>query len=252
MADILGVAPQVVSEGSDAISTGSAVNRRARLAGLLIVLAVAVLPFLISSTMRVVGITPTASDSYVVYRFLNALLIELTSLALLLYVLHQNGQSLGEIGLRFQFGDIGHGIVLILGCRLVFRIARLIMIWFYELRFGHAPPSFTSPLVGAGIALSLLFAAINPFFEELIVRAFLISEAAFLTGSVKLAVTFSVILQTAYHLYQGIPNAVGDGLIFLVLSLYYVKTRRLWPIVFAHFWLDFAAVISHLIRLQHH
>ena len=252
MAEITVAAPQLDAEASDVTCIAPAVNRRARSAGLLILMAVAVLPFLISSSMRVFGITPPASESLSLYRFLNAMLIELTGLALLSYILHQNGQTLADIGFRFQFGDSGHAILLVLGCRLIFRVAHSIAAFVYQLHFGHVPPSATSPLVGLGIATSLLFAVINPFFEELIVRAFLISEAAFLTGSVKLAVMLSVALQTAYHLYQGVPNAVGDGFIFLVFSLYYVKTRRLWPIVLAHFWLDFSAVMFHFVRVQHH
>lgn len=250
MAEMSGVAPQLVSEGSEVTCTLPVLNPRVRLAGLLIVLAVGVLPFVISSTMRVVGIASPTSGSFAAYRYLNGLFIEVTALALLLYVLHQNGQSVAEIGLRFQFGDVGYGILLILGSRLAFRTAHGMALWFYE-RMGHAPPPFTSPLVGTGIALSLLFAAINPFFEELIVRAFLITEAALLTGSVTLAVAFSVSLQTAYHLYQGVPNAVGHACIFLIFSLYYVKTRRLWPIVLAHFWLDLSAVIFYLARVHY-
>lgn len=252
MSEIRHAPLQGLSEGPDPVSTIPAVDRRVRWAGLLIVLAVAILPFLISSTMHVVGIPPLVSGPYSLYRLLNALLIEVTSLALLLYVLHQNGQSLGDIGVRFRFADIGHGILLIVGSRLVFRIAYWSMVRLYELEFGHAPPRYISPLVGAGMAVSLLFAVINPFFEELIVRAFLISEATLLTGSAGLAVIVSVLLQTSYHLYQGIPNAVGDGLMFLAFSVYYAKTRRLWPVILAHLWLDVFAVIFYHLHARPH
>jgi membrane protease YdiL (CAAX protease family) len=252
MSEIQHAPPEVLSEGPDPVSTIPALDRRVRWAGLLIVLAVAILPFLISSTMHVVGITPSGSGSYSLYRLLNALLIEVTSLALLLYVLHRNGQSLGDIGFGFRFADIGHGILLIMGSRLVFRIAYWSMVRLYGLEFGHAPPRYVSPLVGAGVVASLLFAAINPFFEELIVRAFLITEATLLTGSAGLAVVLSVLLQTSYHLYQGIPNAIGDGLMFLVLSVYYVKTRRLWPVIVAHLWLDLHAVIFYHLHARPH
>jgi membrane protease YdiL (CAAX protease family) len=252
MSEIQDAPPQVLSEGPHPVSTIPAVDRRVRWAGLLIVLAIAIVPFLISSTMHVVGITPSGSGSYPLYRLLNALLIEVTALALLLYVLHQNGQSLGDIGVRFRFADIGHGILLIISSRLVFRITYWSVVWLYQLEFGHPPPRYTSPLVATGMAVSLLFAVINPFFEELIVRAFLISEASLLTGSTGLAVILSVLLQTSYHLYQGIPNAVGDGLMFLVFSVYYVKTRRLWPVIFAHLWLDLFAVIFYHLHTRPH
>lgn len=251
MSEIQDAPPQVLSESPDPVPTIPEVDRRVRWAGLLIVLAVAILPFLISSIMHVVGTTPLGSGSYSLYRLLNASLMEVTSLALLLYVLHQNGQSLGDIGFRFRVADIGHGILLIMGSRLVFRIAYWSTVRLYG-EIGHTLPRYMSPLVGAGMVASLLFAAINPFFEELIVRAFLISEATFLTGSAGLAVILSVLLQTSYHMYQGIPNAIGDGLVFLVLSVYYVKTRRLWPAILAHLWSDLFAVIFYHLHARPH
>jgi membrane protease YdiL (CAAX protease family) len=244
----MGALIEDVLEGSGTSPAVSRAHRRARLAGLLIVLAVSVPPFLIASTMRVFGISGPSSGEFTVYRYLNAVLIELTSLALLLYVLSQNGRSLADLGLRFRFADVGHGTLLIIGGRFLFRAARWAAIWLYQAGFGHSPPSYTSSLVGSGLALSLLFAFINPFFEECIVRAFLISETTFLTGSFGVAIALSVLLQTAYHLYQGMPNAVGLGLVFLVYSVYYVRTRRLWPLMFAHLWSDLYAVIFYSLR----
>jgi membrane protease YdiL (CAAX protease family) len=121
----------------------------------------------------------------------------------------------------------------------------------YEFAFGHPPPSAISPLRAAGVTVvSLLNAAVNPFFEELIVRAFLIAEATLLTGSVAFAVAISVSLQTSYHKYQGIPNATGLGFVFLVFSIYYVRTRRLWPIIIAHLWSDLSALLWYSVHVH--
>jgi len=69
----------------------------------------------------------------------------------------------------------------------------------------------------------------------MIVRAFLISETTALIGSSALAILFSVLLQTSYHLYQGLPYALAAGVIFLLFSVYYACTRRIVPVIFAHF-----------------
>jgi len=59
-----------------------------------------------------------------------------------------------------------------------------------------------------------------------------------LTGSQAVAIGASVLLQTTYHLYQGIPHACAVGATFFVFSMYYVRTRRVAPLVLAHFYLD--------------
>jgi membrane protease YdiL (CAAX protease family) len=76
---------------------------------------------------------------------------------------------------------------------------------------------------------------VNPIYEEMIVRAFLISETIALVGSPAVAICFSVLLQTSYHMYQGLPYALTAGLIFLLFSVYYARTRRIVPGIIAHF-----------------
>lgn len=56
--------------------------------------------------------------------------------------------------------------------------------------------------------LPVLFVLVNPFYEELLVRAFLISEAEVIYRSTALAVCMSVGLQASYHLFQGWPAAL--------------------------------------------
>jgi len=84
---------------------------------------------------------------------------------------------------------------------------------------------------------------LNPFFEELIVRAYLMTEIGELTGSWILAVGVSVVFQAGYHIYYGWPVAVSLGFQFLVFALYYAKTRRAAPIILAHGIFDFWALI---------
>jgi membrane protease YdiL (CAAX protease family) len=85
------------------------------------------------------------------------------------------------------------------------------------------------PTVGA-----LPYFLLTPIFEELIVRAYLMTEIIELTGSSLLAVVVSVLLQASYHLYYGWYGAVCLGFSFLILALYYAKYRRALPVMFAH------------------
>jgi membrane protease YdiL (CAAX protease family) len=87
------------------------------------------------------------------------------------------------------------------------------------------------------------FALLNPFFEELIVRAYLMTEVADLTGSSALAVAASVLFQWSYHLYYGWAGATSMAFMFLALSLYYARSRHALPIIVAHAFFDIYAFI---------
>jgi membrane protease YdiL (CAAX protease family) len=95
------------------------------------------------------------------------------------------------------------------------------------------------------------FILLNPWFEEVLVRGYVMTEVAELSGSAALAVFVSTAIQTGYHLYQGPVNTVIVGSCFLMLSLYYAKTRKLFPVIMAHTIMDVLAWI-HLIYQGHH
>ncbi len=82
--------------------------------------------------------------------------------------------------------------------------------------------------------MAIPLALLNPFFEELIVRAYLMTEVMELTGSSTLAVVLSVFVQFAYHLYYGWSGAISLAFFFLALALYYVRSRRALPVIIAH------------------
>jgi membrane protease YdiL (CAAX protease family) len=104
-------------------------------------------------------------------------------------------------------------------------------------------------LFGSGIFYSaILLQFLNPFFEELIVRAYLMTEIQFLTGSVTKAVIISTILQTSYHLYQGGAAAISHAATFLIFSIFYAKTNRITPVILAHLYSDVSATLWYWFR----
>lgn len=95
---------------------------------------------------------------------------------------------------------------------------------------------------------TFLFQFINPIFEELIVRAYLMTEVKSLTGSTALAVVLSVLLQTSYHFYQGGLLALSLGIVFLIFSLYYARTNRILAPMVAHMIFDVSATWFYFVR----
>lgn len=85
---------------------------------------------------------------------------------------------------------------------------------------------------------TFLVLCINPFFEELIVRAYLMTEVKRLTNRGMAAILVSTVVQTSYHFYQGGAAAIAHGATFLAFSFYYAKTNRIWPVILAHLYSD--------------
>ena len=81
---------------------------------------------------------------------------------------------------------------------------------------------------------------VNAFHEELIVRAYLMTEIITLTGSKTWAVILSIGFQCIYHLYYGWLGALSLAFMFLPFAIYFAITRRSLPIVVAHGLYDLA------------
>lgn len=94
----------------------------------------------------------------------------------------------------------------------------------------------------------IIYILVNPFFEELIVRGFVMTEVFSLSNSRTLAIAISVGIQTLYHLYQGIFSALILAGVFLVFSIFYSRTGKLTPVIVAHLIAD----LGLLARMHHH
>jgi len=169
---------------------------------------------------------------------------QVIGLCLLCYVLFRQEPSLKSIGLDFKISDVPISIVLtIVGYLSYWALLNLLMISYYK-SVGSPPV----PWRGAGGVLGPTFSwaaafmvIVNPVFEELIVKAYVITEVTALTGSILLASLASVLLQDTYHLYQGWLNAAALTGLSLVTALYYAKFRRVLPVILCHFYFDAVA-----------
>ena len=82
----------------------------------------------------------------------------------------------------------------------------------------------------------------NAIFEESLVRAYLMTEIVYFTRKPWLALFVSTVVQSTYHLYQGVAPAVSDLGLFAVFSFFYMRTGRIWPVILAHMILDALAM----------
>ena len=176
------------------------------------------------------------------------LIYELLALAVLCYVLFRQGRTLRQVGLTFSWKDIPVSILLCVIAYVAFCVCYIAIHYGYYYVAGRMliPPNQPQTYLNAGVTIgTVVFILINPIYEELIVRAYTISEVTFLTGSSVVAVAASVILQVSYHLYQGIPAAIALGAGFLVLSIYFVRYGRIAPVILAHLYFDALAFLAY-------
>ena len=57
----------------------------------------------------------------------------------------------------------------------------------------------------------------------------------------------SAALRASYHLYQGWGGFLGNLAMGLLFSVLFVRWRRTWPFVVAHFLLDVAAGLGYIL-----
>jgi membrane protease YdiL (CAAX protease family) len=98
----------------------------------------------------------------------------------------------------------------------------------------------------AGPVLVLLAAA-NGVIEEVVVVGYLITRLRQTGWGVAAAVTFSALLRGTYHLYQGFGGFVGNAVMGVIFALFFLRTRRLWPLILAHTLLDVVAFLGYTL-----
>jgi membrane protease YdiL (CAAX protease family) len=171
---------------------------------------------------------------------------ELSALLLLGYVLSRRNRTFKDLGLRWSLRDVGVGILLTGAAYASYEIGSVIVQVFHHVMFGTPMGGPTaSDFFAHPSFVAIPFSVLNPFFEELIVRAYLMTEVMDLTGSEALAVFLSVVVQSSYHLYYGWGGAVAISFQFLAFAIYYARSRRAFPMIVAHGFFD----IYSLIRL---
>jgi len=149
------------------------------------------------------------------------------AISVLGYVLNRQGRSFRAIGLTARLSDIPLTFLLYF---ISFGFERVTASVAYSF-FPHHP-TVHSPFHWSAVLPSAAT-------EELIVRAYLITEVAEIWNSMPLAVFVSIGFQTVYHLYEGTPAALTVAGLFFVYAVFYATTRRITPVILAHAMMNF-------------
>ena len=167
--------------------------------------------------------------------WINATIHEIGILLLLGYILWRSARKFRDIGFQWSLRDAAIGLPVYAISYVSYVVgATLINVICHRIT-GHYPAQIGGRQVFGHMPLiALPFHLLNPFFEELVVRAYLMTEIRELTGSVAIAALVSLALQTSYHIYYGWAGMLSVGFIFVVFTGFFMIWRRAFPLVVAH------------------
>ena len=103
------------------------------------------------------------------------------------------------------------------------------------------------PHVWWAVPVLVLSAAQNALLEEIVVVGYLLTRLRELGWRTWTAVAASATLRGSYHLYQGFGAFVGNAVMGVVFGLFFLRTRRILPLVVAHTLLDVVSFVGYAL-----
>jgi membrane protease YdiL (CAAX protease family) len=103
------------------------------------------------------------------------------------------------------------------------------------------------PSVWWAVPVLILSAVQNAVLEEIVVVGYLMTrlrDMAWRTGAI---IATSAVLRGSYHLYQGFGAFVGNAIMGVVFALFFLRTKRVLPLIVAHTILDIAAFVGYTL-----
>jgi membrane protease YdiL (CAAX protease family) len=213
---------------------------------MLSLLASAVYAFLSLLEAPLAGtVVASANQSTQLARQLAGFVFGLAPVYLVAHLVRRSGEGLAGIGLAPDRprADATRGIAL-------FAVVGLVGFGVYLAAVELGVNRFVVPAPPLGrwwtVPILLLTALEAALVEEVIVLGYLVTRLRQLSWSPIATVAGSSLLRGSYHLYQGWGGFLGNlamGVLFCVLFL---RWRRTWPFVIAHFLLDVVAGLGYI------
>jgi uncharacterized protein len=169
--------------------------------------------------------------------FKHLLIHELIILVMLSTFLRIRGWTFERIGLGPNLRETLTGLGLALIIELVSRVVWLVA----AATSGQALEAESNiEFVDGSIESTVLIVVsiVNPIFEELFLCGYLVTALKDRAGPWT-AINISISIRLLYHLYQGIIGVIFIVPFGLILTYWYARQGRLWPLIVAHVVFDF-------------
>jgi membrane protease YdiL (CAAX protease family) len=170
-------------------------------------------------------------------------------LALVLLARTPGGPGLGiGLNLRDRWREAAQGV----GFLALIGIPGLGLVWSaHELGLNASLAVVDFPDVWYRMPYLLLSAFQNGFAEEIVVVGYLLTRLRQLGWSDSRALAASSVLRGSYHLYQGFGGFAGNLVMGVIFGYWFQRTRRVLPLVIAHFLLDAVSFVGYLYLHEH-
>ena len=165
---------------------------------------------------------------------------------LALHMLSRDGIPARALGvdMRRPGADLARGALLALVVGLP---GLLLYLAAYRLGMSATIVPSALPDVWWRVPVLVLSAVTNAALEELVIVGYLITRLRQIGWSARWAVVASALLRGAYHLYQGFGAFLGNGVMGLLFGWFFLRTRRVMPLVVAHALLDVVAFLGYTV-----
>jgi membrane protease YdiL (CAAX protease family) len=167
---------------------------------------------------------------------IQTLVFELIMAAVATLVLYSRGFAIGTLYPRPSWSGAG------IGGLLVFATYAVSFMLIHIVSTGDADQPIAMMLRNAQVspAVAMLMSMVNGCYEEVFLLGFLIQGLK--RHGASQAVGMSLLVRLLYHVYQGPLGSLSVLMFGAIVSVYYWRSRRLFPAVFAHIVLDMLAL----------
>ena len=168
---------------------------------------------------------------------------------LLLIARNPGGPGFGiGFDLREKWRDLAHGA----GFAALIGLPGLGLVWIaHELGANAHIAVVDFPNVWYRVPYLVLEAFQNGLAEEVVVTAFLLTRLRQLGWSNSRALGAEALLRGTYHLYQGWGAFFGNAVMGVIFGWWFQRTRRVQPLVIAHFLIDAVSFVGYVYLHNH-
>ncbi|MCU1658474.1 MAG: Membrane protease YdiL, protease family [Pseudonocardiales bacterium] len=165
-------------------------------------------------------------------------------LALVLLARNPGGRGFGiGFDLRNKLAELAQGA----GFAILIGVPGLFLVFMaHQLGLNASLNVVSFPDVWYRDPFLVLSAFQNGFAEEVVVVGYMITRLRQLGWSDTRAIAASATLRGSYHLYQGFGGFAGNLIMGIIFGWWFTRTRRVLPLVVAHFLIDAASFLGYV------
>ena len=231
--------------------TITSMDRRTRIEEVVVVLMLSLLASAVYAILSLLEaplagvVVASADQSTQLARQLVGIVFGLAPVYLVVHLVRRSGEGVAGIGFAVDrpIPDVAKGFAL-------FAVVGLAGLGLYLAAVELGVNRFVVPAPPLGhwwtVPVLLLSALEAALVEEVIVLGYLVTRLRQLSWSPIATVAGSSLLRASYHLYQGWGGFLGNLAMGLLFSVLFLRWKRTWPFVIAHFLLDVGAGIGYI------